>query len=81
MQAAVDDKHKLVVATHTINRNDRNALSAIAVEAKENLQSETLTTISDKGYHNGRQLQECHDQNITTICAQQELSEANHEHL
>lgn len=29
MQAAVDDKHNLIVATHTINRNDRNALSII----------------------------------------------------
>ncbi|WP_233264572.1 MULTISPECIES: hypothetical protein [unclassified Flavobacterium] len=31
IQAAVDDKHNLVVATHTINRNDKNALSAIAL--------------------------------------------------
>jgi hypothetical protein len=30
IQAAVDDKHNLVVATHTIHRNDRNALAAIA---------------------------------------------------
>lgn len=29
IQAAVDAKHNLVVATHTINRNDRSALSAI----------------------------------------------------
>lgn len=34
MQAAVDSKHNLVVATHTINRNDRNALADIALEAK-----------------------------------------------
>jgi hypothetical protein len=26
IQAAVDNKHNLVVATHTINRNDLNAL-------------------------------------------------------
>lgn len=37
MQAAVDAKHKLIVGKHTINRNDRNAVSAIALEAKENL--------------------------------------------
>jgi transposase len=81
MQAAVDSEHKLVIATHTINRNDRNALSDIAHEAKQNLQAENITAISDKGYHNGRQLQQCKDSNIKTICAQQELSEANHEHL
>jgi uncharacterized protein (UPF0179 family) len=77
MQAAVDDKHKLVVATHTINRNDRNALSNISLEAKQNLQVQELTVISDKGYHNGRELQTCNDNNITTICAQQEIVNSN----
>jgi transposase len=77
MQAAVDSEHKLVIATHTINRNDRNALSDIAHEAKQNLQAETLTAISDKGYHNGRQLQQCKDNNIKTICAQQEIVNSN----
>lgn len=61
MQAAVDEKHKLIVATHTINRNDRNAMSAIAIEAKQNLEVETLTAINDKGYHNGREIQQCKD--------------------
>ncbi len=77
MQAAVDDKHKLVVATHTINRNDRNALSAIAREAKTNLEVNELTAISDKGYHNGSELQTCKLENITTICAQQEIVNSN----
>jgi transposase len=77
MQAAVDDKHKLVVATHTINRNDRNALSKIAIEAKENLDAKELTVLSDKGYHNGRELQQCKDHNINTICAQQEIVNSN----
>jgi len=77
MQAAVDNKHKLVVATHTINRNDRNALSDIAKEAKENLHATALTAISDKGYHNGSELQTCKEQNITTICAQQEIVNSN----
>lgn len=77
MQAAVDDKHKLVVATHTINRNDRNALSAIAIEAKHNLEVSTITAISDKGYHNGSELQTCKEENITTICAQQEIVNSN----
>ena len=54
IQAAVDDKHNLVVATHTINRNDRNALAAIAKEVQENLDIENYTALVDKGYHNGR---------------------------
>jgi transposase len=76
-QTAVDSQHKLVVATHTINRNDRNALTAIASEAKSNLEAAQLTALSDKGYHNGRELQQCKDQNITTICAQQEAVNSN----
>jgi hypothetical protein len=35
IQAAVDNKHNLVVTN--INRNDLNALGAIALEAKQNL--------------------------------------------
>jgi len=77
MQAAVDNKHKLPVATHTINRNDRNALSAIAMEAKENLQVEELLAISDKGYHNGKEIQTCNEHGISTICAQQEIVNSN----
>ena len=69
IQAAVDNKHNLVVATHTINRNDFNALGVIALEAKENLEVDTLTVLVDKGYHNGREIAFCKDQNITTIVA------------
>jgi transposase len=70
VQAAVDEQHKLIVATHTINRNDRNALSDIALEAKENLQSEGFTAIADKGYHNGREIDTCQKNDITTIVAE-----------
>lgn len=69
IQAAVDNKHNLVVATHTINRNDLNALGSIALEAKENLNVETLTVLVDKGYHNGREISQCKDHNIITIVA------------
>ena len=77
IQAAVDNKHNLVVATHTINRNDRNALAAIALEAKENLKVETFTVLVDKGYHNGREIMQCKEANITTIVAHQEQGKSN----
>lgn len=77
IQAAVDSKHNLVVATHTINRNDRNALTAIALEAKENLGLETFTALVDKGYHNGRELTQCKTENITTIVAYPEQGKSN----
>jgi hypothetical protein len=77
MQAAVDAKHNLPIATHTINKNDRKALSNIALEAKANLEAETFTALVDKGYHNGGQLQNCKDNNINTICANPELVNSN----
>jgi len=77
MQAAVDQKHNLVIATHTINRNDRNALSKIALEAKENISAKNITVLSDKGYNNGREFQTCKDNNIDTICAQQVIANSN----
>lgn len=77
IQAAVDEKHKLVVATHTINRNDKNALSAIALEAKENLNIEKFTALVDKGYHNGRELETCKQNNITTIVAVPDQGKSN----
>ena len=77
IQAAVDNKHNLVVATHTINRNDRNALTAIALEAKENLAIETCTVLVDKGYHNGREITQCKDHNIVTIVAHPDPGKSN----
>ena len=73
----MDAKHNLVVATHTINRHDRNALSAIAIEAKENLKIGTYTALVDKGYHNGREIEACKQANITTIVAQPEQGKNN----
>ena len=77
IQAAVDNKYNLVVATHTINRNDKNALAAIAKEAKENLEVETFTVLVDKGYHNGRELNTCKQNNITTIVAVPDQGKSN----
>lgn len=77
VQAAVDDKHNLVVANHVINRNDRNALHDISLEAKEGLNAEDLTVLADKGYHNGREIQQCQQDNIQTIVAPNEIVNSN----
>ncbi|MCC3501325.1 MAG: IS1182 family transposase [Microcoleus sp. PH2017_19_SFW_U_A] len=76
-QAAVDQKHNLVVATHTINRNDRNAMSGIALEAKSNLDLEQFTAILDKGYHNGREIETCQKAGITTLVAPPTIVNSN----
>ena len=44
---------------------------------QENLEIENYTALVDKGYHNGRQLQECIDAKITTIVAAPELVNSN----
>ena len=77
MQSAVDQKHNLVVATHTINRNDRNALGDIALEAKSNLSLDTFTVLVDKGYHNGRELETCQKAGISTIVAPPTIVNSN----
>jgi hypothetical protein len=55
-------------ATHTINRNDLNALGAIAL-GKAKFEVDSLTVLADKGYHNGREITQCKSNNITTIVA------------
>lgn len=77
VQAAVDSEHSLVVATHVINRNDRNALSDIALEAKSNLSCDEMTVLADKGYHNGREISECVKAGISTIVATPEIVNSN----
>ena len=77
VQAAVDQEHKLVVATHTINRNDKNALYAISKEAKDNIEAKELTVLADKGYHTGKELKACQEAGIDTIVAQQEVVNSN----
>ena len=76
-QAAVDEKHKLVVATQTLNRNDRNALSNIALEAKTNIGAQSFTLLADKGYNNAKEIEACQNQGLTTIVAQQEIVNSN----
>lgn len=76
-QASVDGKHKLVVGTHTINRNDRNALSQIAIETKENIKAETFTLLADKGYNNAKEIETCQKLGLTTIVAQQAIVNSN----
>ncbi len=52
-------------------------MSAIAIEAKENLGIETYTALVDKGYHNGKQIEICKQANITAIVAQPEQGKSN----
>ena len=68
VQAAVDTKHHLIVAHELTNiGHDRNALAAIADQAKEALQVDELTVVADKGYYSGEQIKDCMDSGVTPI--------------
>jgi transposase len=60
VQIAVDDKHKLIVASEVVNDgNDTGQLHALAAAAKESLNVETLRATADVGYYNGETLRSC----------------------
>jgi transposase len=67
VQIAVDDKHKLIVASEVVNDgNDTGQLYKMAKAAKEELGVETLTVLVDTGYYNSNALKACEDDGIVT---------------
>jgi hypothetical protein len=65
VQIAVDDKHKLIVASDVVNDgNDTGQLHKMAKAAKEELGVETLTALADAGYYNGNALKACEEDGI-----------------
>jgi len=66
VQIAVDDKHKLIVASEVVNDgNDTGQLHEMAKAAKDELGAETLTALADTGYYNGNELKACEEDGIT----------------
>jgi transposase len=66
VQIAVDDKHKLIVASAVVNDgNDTGQLAAMAQAAKTALGAQALSVVADTGYYNGETLKECEDAAIT----------------
>ena len=80
-QSAVDAKHYLLVHTEATSINDGKALHRAATQAKENMglkKEDGIDVLSDKGYHTGEQLQQCHDDNIETYVAFKEQPSVKH---
>lgn len=80
-QTVVDSKHKLIVYVEATNKNDINALSHLAGQAREHLDipaETTLTALADKAYHNGMELDECEQINVTTLVAFKEQPSVKH---
>jgi len=71
VQIAVDDKHKLIVASEVVNDgNDTGQLHAMAKAAKEELDVTALTVLADTGYYNGGELKACEDDGIVAYVPQ-----------
>jgi transposase len=65
VQIAVDEKHKLIVASEVVNDgNDTGQLYEMAKAAKEALEVETLEAVADAGYYNGPALKDCEENGI-----------------
>jgi transposase len=71
VQIAVDDAHKLIVASEVVNDgNDTGQLYKMAKAAKEALGVETLQALADVGYYNGATLKDCEDDGIVAYVPQ-----------
>ncbi len=80
-QTAVDAKHNLLVHTEATSTNDGKALHRATLQAKQNMhltKEDSLDVLSDKGYHTGAELQQCHDDKIETYVAFKEQSSVKH---
>ena len=65
VQAAVDDKHMLIVASEVVNdSSDVGQLHAMAKAAKDALEVETLQALADEGYYSSLELKACEDDGI-----------------
>jgi transposase len=64
VQAVVDDKHMLIVASEVVNSSDAGHLHAMAKAAKEILEAETLQVLADAGYYGSADLKACEDDGI-----------------
>jgi transposase len=66
VQAVVDDKNKLIVASEVVNdSSDVGQLHAMAKAAKEILEAATLQVLADEGYYSSLELKACEDEGIT----------------
>ncbi len=69
VQAVADSKHSLIVEIETINTSDQGQLCPMSTAAIKALGVEEITAIADKGYHSGKDLQDCKKENIITVVA------------
>jgi len=75
VQQAVDTQHGFIVAHEvTTQRNDHASLASMAAQAQDALAAEELMVLSDTGYSNGAQAQDCEERGITPVVPMPEPS-------
>jgi transposase len=73
VQAVVDDKHKLIIASEVVNdSSDVNQLHAMAKAAKETLAAEALQVLADEGYYSSSELKACEEDGIVAYVPRSE---------
>lgn len=76
-QCAIDSKYKLIAACDVVNDgNDSHQLTAMAVQAKENLEVDELTAAADAGYYAHQELKDCEAAGITVYVPEPDTSAA-----
>ena len=80
VQAAVDTKNHLIVAHEVTNiGTDRHQLANMAEQAREELGTETLEAVADRGYYEGGEIKACADAGITVTLPKPQTSGAKAE--
>ena len=80
VQAAVDTEHHLIVAHEVTNiGTDRHQLADMAELAREELGSETLSVVADRGYYESEEIKDCEDAGISVTLPKPQTSSAKAE--
>ena len=77
VQAVADSKHSVIVEFETINTTDQGQLCPMATGAMKALEAEEIQALADKGYHTGKDLQDCKGEHVTTVVAYPERNNKN----
>jgi hypothetical protein len=77
VQTAVDTKHHLIVAHEVTNHGyDRDALSMMALTAKDAMPGEAIEAIADKCYYSGQEIVACEEAGVAVTVAKPRTSNA-----
>jgi hypothetical protein len=77
VQSAVETKHHLIVAHEVTNLGyDRDALSMMALKARDAMGAENIEAIADKGYYKGEEIVACEEAGIAVTVSKPHTSNA-----